>query len=101
MPRHDERFSGAIRAELETLQSAGETRTFRSGQVIFSAGDPGDGFYVIESGRVQILASFAGTEPRILATISTGDFFGEMAVLDDAPRSATAKAETDTRATFI
>ncbi len=101
MPRRGERFSGAIRAELEALQSAGETRTFRAGEVIFSAGDPGDGFYVIENGRVQIIASFAGTEPRVLATITAGDFFGEMAVLDDAPRSATAKAETDTRATFL
>ena len=101
MPRRGERFSGAIRAELEALQSAGETRTFRAGQIIFSAGDPGDGFYVIESGRVQILASFAGAEPRLLATITAGDFFGEMAVLDDAPRSATAKAETDTRAIFL
>ena len=69
--------------------------------MIFSAGDPGDGFYVIESGRVQILATFAGSEPRALATITEGDFFGEMAILDDAPRSATAKAETETRAIFI
>ena len=96
-----ERFSGALRAELEALQHAGETRRFGAGEIIFSAGDAGDGFYVIESGRVQIVAAFGGAEPRVLATIGAGDFFGEMAVLDDAPRSATAKAETDTRAAFI
>lgn len=96
-----ERFSGALRAELEALQHAGETRRYRAGDIIFSAGDPGDGFYIIESGRVQIVAAFGGSEPRVLATIGAGDFFGEMAVLDDAPRSATAKAETDTRASFL
>ncbi len=101
MPNSPERFSGALRAELDTLHRAGQARTFQAGEIIFSAGDPGDGFYVIESGRVQIIATVSATEPRVLATISDGDFFGEMAVLDDAPRSATAKAETDTRATFV
>lgn len=101
MPSPGERFSGALRAELAALQHAGQARTFRAGEIIFSAGDAGDGFYMIESGRVQIMAAFAGSEPRVLTTISTGDFFGEMAILDDAPRSATAKAETDTRATYI
>ena len=55
-----ERFSGALRAELEALQHAGETRRFGAGEIIFSAGDAGDGFYVIESGRVQIVAAFGG-----------------------------------------
>jgi signal transduction histidine kinase len=101
MPLNAERFTGALRAELDALHPAGRPCLFRAGEVIFHAGDPGNGFYVIESGRVQILAAFGGSEPRVLATISAGDFFGEMAVLDDAPRSATAKAETDTRATFL
>jgi signal transduction histidine kinase len=101
MPRNGERFSGALRAELEALQPAGVPRTFHAGEIIFSAGDKGDGFYIIESGRVQILATFSGSEPRLLATIGAGDFFGEMAILDDAPRSATAKAESDTRAIFL
>ena len=96
-----ERFTGVLQTELQALHQAGQPRSFRAGEIIFSAGDPGDGFYTIEAGRVQILATFGGTEPRVLATISDGDFFGEMAVLDDAPRSATAKAETDTRATFL
>lgn len=96
-----ERFSGALHAELDALHQAGKPCQFSAGQVIFTAGDAGDGFYIIESGRVQILAAFGGSEPRVLAIISDGDFFGEMAVLDDAPRSATAKAQTDTRAIFV
>jgi signal transduction histidine kinase len=101
MSSSGERFSGALHAELDALHRAGKPCRFSAGQVIFTAGDAGDGFYIIESGRVQILAAFGGSEPRVLATISDGDFFGEMAVLDDAPRSATAKAQTDTRATFV
>lgn len=101
MSSRTESFSGALHAELEALHQAGKMRSFRAGEVIFQAGDPGDGFYIIESGRVQIMAVIGANEPRILATISAGDFFGEMAVLDDAPRSAMAKAETDTRATFL
>lgn len=101
MPNPPGRFSGALRAELDALHRVGQSRTFRAGETIFSAGDPGDGFYVIESGRVQIIATVAATEPRVLATIAEGDFFGEMAVLDDAPRSATAKALSEARATFV
>lgn len=101
MPIDHERFSGALRAELQSVHHAGEVRHFRAGDEIFRAGAPGDGFYVIETGRVQIIAAIGTSEPRVLATIGDGDFFGEMAVLDDAPRSATARAETDTQATFF
>jgi signal transduction histidine kinase len=94
-------MSGTLRSELKDLHQSGEPRQFPAGSVIFSAGDPGDGFYVIENGRVQITANLATGDSRALATIGEGDFFGEMAVLDDAPRSATARADVDTKATFF
>ena len=76
--------------------TTGRSRRFRAGEVLFSAGEAGDGFYIIESGRVQITASVGGGEPHLLATLGPGETVGEMAVLDDGPRSATARAETDT-----
>lgn len=96
-----QRFVGVLSNELRALESDGHARKFRAGEVIFSAGDVGDGFYVVESGEVRISAVVGQDEPRTLAMIGPGDFFGEMAVVDDAPRSATATAETPTRAFFL
>lgn len=55
----------------------------------------------MDSGAVRISAVVGQNEPRVLATIGPGDIFGEMAVLDDSPRSATATAEVDTKAIFL
>ena len=99
MPTPDERpFTRVLSEELSEHEYAAHFRRFCAGEVIFAAGDVGDGLYVIESGRVQIAAPVDSTESRPLASIGPGDFFGEMAVLDDAPRSATATAEIDTKA---
>ena len=90
-----------IGGELQTLKRAGHVREFRAGETIFATADPGDGFYIVETGRVQIFAVVGNHAPRILAVLGPDEIFGEMAVIDDAPRSATARAETDTRTLFV
>jgi signal transduction histidine kinase len=100
-PPEEKTFTQVLREELSERECAAHLRQFRAGETIFAAGDAGDGLYVMESGRVQIAAMVDRTESRPLATIGPGDFFGEMAVLDDAPRSATATAETDTKAFYL
>ena len=94
-------FAGMLANELQALKQAGRVREFRAGETIFKTGDPGDGFYVVASGRVQIFAVAGNNEPRILAVIGPDEIFGEMAVIDDAPRSATALAETPTKTFFL
>jgi signal transduction histidine kinase len=101
MSSSESRFVGALNDELRELGRTGRIRKFNDGDVIFSAGDPGDGFYLVDSGRVQISAVVGNGQTRTLAVIGPGDFFGEMAVLDDAPRSATARAEGVTETYFL
>jgi signal transduction histidine kinase len=99
--RSDIRFASVLGEEFRLPGNTGRTRKFQAGETIFSAGDPGNGFYVIENGRVQLSAVVGNGETRVLAVCGPGDFFGEMAVLDDAPRSATARAEQETEAFFL
>ncbi len=73
------------------------TRRYRRGETIFHQGDAGDSLHVIESGAVKIvLPSPEGEEEAIIATLGPGDFFGELALLDGAERSATAIAHEAT-----
>jgi CRP-like cAMP-binding protein len=85
-------FAGLDPAALERLAGSMRTRRFRRGEVIFHLGDPGDALFVIIAGEVKIsLPSETGDE-AILATLRPGEFFGELALLDGAPRSASASA---------
>lgn len=99
-PAEEKRFAGLLNEELQALEHTAKMRRFQAGETIFRAGDPGDGFYLVESGRV-IISAVVGNESRPLAVVNAGEFFGEMALLDDAPRSATATAEVETRAFCI
>lgn len=67
-------------------------RRFNNGQIIFHHGDPGGLLYIISKGKVKITHSTPEGHEALLAILGTGDFFGELALLDDSPRSATAEA---------
>lgn len=73
-------------------------RRFSEGQIIFHHGDPGGLLYIITGGKVKISYTLPEGQEALLAILGAGDFFGELALLDDAPRSATAIAmdRTDT-----
>jgi CRP/FNR family cyclic AMP-dependent transcriptional regulator len=77
---------------LTTLARGMRARRFARNEVIFHQGDPGDALYVITAGSVKILLPSAEGDEAIIATLHPGDFFGELAILDREPRSATAKA---------
>ena len=64
------------------------------GDIIFSGGEIGTEMFIIQSGTVELLKEIGG-ETRVLSTLEKGDFFGEMSVLEDLPRTASARAKTD------
>ncbi|QQR72674.1 MAG: cyclic nucleotide-binding domain-containing protein [Holophagales bacterium] len=70
------------------------TAEYAAGASIFEAGELGTEMYIVHEGRVEILAKVQGTEKQ-LAVLEKGDFFGEMALLEDQPRTASARALTD------
>jgi CRP-like cAMP-binding protein len=75
-------------------------RDFPAGTVLFHEGQPGDYMYVVQSGEIEIRRQVGETE-RVLAVLSTGEFFGEMAILNARPRSATAVVRSPARLIVI
>jgi CRP-like cAMP-binding protein len=74
----------------------GYTLELKTGEYIFREGDLGTEMYIINEGKVEIL-NVVGDEEQVLAELEKGDFFGEMSVLEDLPRAASARAATDVR----
>lgn len=86
-------FSGIDDEGLDAIAHALRQRRFRKGETLFHAGDPGDALFLVTDGAVKItIPADDGSEPAILTTVGPGGFFGELSLLDGAPRSATAVA---------
>ncbi len=81
-------------------EETGESKVYEDGDVIFEQGDVGTEMYAIREGGVKIVRNEGGIEIA-LATLEAGDLFGEMSVLDEGPRSATAFAEGHTSLTVF
>lgn len=75
-------------------------RKFSAGEVIFNEGEAGDEAFMIVSGAVEISLT-SGDKEIVLATLERGQIIGEMALIDNQPRMATAKALKDTTLTII
>ena len=70
-------------------------KTYQKSEVIFSENNFGKDMYIVYSGKVGLHTQGALGHKKLLAIVEAGDFFGEMALVDDSPRSATAIAEED------
>lgn len=70
--------------------------SYAKGEMIFAEGEAGDDMYIVETGEVEIIKS-CGPSERRLAVLGPGDFFGEVAILEEIPRMATARAQSDCR----
>jgi CRP/FNR family cyclic AMP-dependent transcriptional regulator len=89
-------FSACTKKELELISGATTELRFPAGQVLARAGDSGHEFIVIVEGSAHVELG-----ERTVATIGAGEFFGEIALLDGGPRTATIVADTDLVAEVI
>ena len=89
-PREAAVFDGAALASLEQKLERATTVRYEVGKVIMNEGDAGNSMYIVLDGRVSI--SIKG---KVVESISTGGTFGEMALVDHSPRTASAVAETE------
>jgi len=84
-------FSGLSREDIAKILGKLEEKQFGSGTTIFSQGDKGDSFYLIESGAVQVILESAAGRREAVGVLGPQDWFGEMALLSGEPRTATIK----------
>lgn len=89
-------FSQLSRKDLKRLARGTVGRRFSKGDVIVKEGDQAIAFYMISSGRAEVVKGQQGSKPRVLNKLGPGEFFGEMALLDGYLRSASVRALEDT-----
>jgi CRP/FNR family cyclic AMP-dependent transcriptional regulator len=89
-------FAGLNRRHLKRLSKLMVPRSFKAGEAIVHEKDQPAGFFVITSGKVEVVRGGAGGKPQVLATLGPGEFFGEMALFEGQARSATVRTLEDT-----
>lgn len=90
-------FADLAPRHIERLSSIGTEEKHNTGAVLFSEGEAGEKFYLILDGAVRISRQVPSVGEEALAVLNAGSFFGEMALIDDAPRSADARVHEDCR----
>jgi CRP/FNR family transcriptional regulator, cyclic AMP receptor protein len=92
-------FSAVPPHRLRAIAELAHSNRFAAGETVIKMGEPGSTLHVIRSGRLNVLLESAGPEPTVLASLGPGEFFGELALFDQRPRSATVVA-TEASETF-
>ncbi|MGI8774523.1 MAG: Crp/Fnr family transcriptional regulator [Actinomycetota bacterium] len=90
-------FQGMDETALGELAERVTTRTYRKGQLIFYEGDPANSLFIVLEGLIKVFVTSEEGESLLLATLRPPDVFGELALLDGQPRSASAEALRDTK----
>jgi CRP-like cAMP-binding protein len=88
-------FSPLSKPELKKLVEHLSVKSYAAGEVPVRQGDPGDSFYIIKSGRVDVIVEKSPGETAVVATLGPGNFFGEMSLLTGAVRTASIHVKED------
>ena len=93
-------FKSFDSSDFEALASVGQEKACKKDDLIFEEDSKGDSMYILKSGAVKIIKKVKNQENTI-AVLNPGEFFGEMALLDGLPRSATVRSVSDTEVFII
>jgi CRP-like cAMP-binding protein len=89
MPEEEPLFSRLDDESIRIFEKAAVRRRFPKNTILFSKGDESDSFYIVCSGKAHVVARDEQGREMVLSVIGSGEYFGEMAAMDGAPRSAT------------
>lgn len=90
-------FKDFSKKEFTELEKLVHHRTYASGDFVFKNRAPGEGMYIIMKGTIKITIGTRSGNEQVLAELEEGDFFGELALFDNEPRSANALATADSK----
>jgi len=93
-------FSGLSPEDLEKIAEVADEFLYSNQDLLCSEGEPGNTLFIIATGKVDVIKR-QGSQENVLATHGPGEYVGEMAILESAPRSATLKANGDARVLVI
>jgi len=88
-------FSGLKRGTLKSLARAAKVRQFGPGELLVEEGDEAVAFFVLCRGQAEVVKGLGQGKGRVLGNLTEGDFFGEMALFDGFPRSASVRAVSE------
>ncbi len=94
-------FKSLADKEINEIEKICHQKEYRPGEVIFQENDPPDNFYIVVEGAVEVWKNYFSQPKDLLAVHGPGNFFGEMALIDDLPRSATVVTKEPTKLLFI
>jgi CRP/FNR family transcriptional regulator, cyclic AMP receptor protein len=87
-------FEGLTQGQLAKVAHIAQSRTYPAGDFLFREGDAGQDMFILTAGKVRISKSVPGIGEEALAILEPGQYFGEMALIEDSPRSADAIAHS-------
>ena len=94
--KKEQGFINLSNNEVKDILKMGKLRKFKRGEVVFKEGETGDEFFIILKGSIRISTNVPGIGEEALAVLKSGEFFGEMALIDNTVRSATAVSNEET-----
>ncbi len=94
-------FSEISSEDISFIASYGKTHSYRKNSIIMNKGDESDCLYIVQQGRVKVYISDEYGAEIILRYEGAGEYFGELALVDEAPRSATVETIEDSRLTYV